>query len=248
MTMLAPKPRASEDEEHLPVHDAQVRRQDEAQRRAEGDAAEEFVPERDEGRRRKARRRVHQWPRDAHGKGTSAMTKTSHVMTKASVKDASGPAARVCDRTPSVADGLRGVASTAQRIATPRSGPTGSPCTNGMKRRIARNVPAAPIRLNVNCASSGPAQAPRCALRTSRQVELRPACERDERQRQRVHRGERLDRLLVDDGEHVRAGEEPARRYPVMCGSPTNSSSSLVMVPASSRNPMAAMTQSPPGA
>ena len=53
---------------------------------------------------------------------TSARTMTttmSEVITKARVNVASGPFAPVCDRTPSVAEGLRVMPTTPQRRATP---------------------------------------------------------------------------------------------------------------------------------
>ena len=144
-------------------------------------------------------------------RATSAMTKTSHVMTKASVNDASGPAARVCDRTPRVAEGLRGVASTAHRIATPMSGATGNPCTNGMNRRIARKVPAAPIRLNANCASMAQPRLP-IALRTSRRSSSAPPASAMSDSAS-VFTGASVSTvLLVDDVEDVRTGDDAGQK------------------------------------
>lgn len=47
------------------------------------------------------------------------MTTTSESMTNASVKSAIGPFARVCDKMPSAADGLRVIASTPSSSAMP---------------------------------------------------------------------------------------------------------------------------------
>ena len=69
-------------------------------------------------------------------------TTTSEVITKPRVKSDRGPLARVWERTPSVAEGLRVMASIPQRSETPTIAVTGSESPKGRKGRSAKNVPA----------------------------------------------------------------------------------------------------------
>jgi hypothetical protein len=84
---------------------------------------------------------------------SNTTTTTSDVMTNARVKVASGPLARVCDRMPSVADGLRVTANAPQSNATPTSAPVESERVNGMSDRAARNAPLAATRTKTHCSS-----------------------------------------------------------------------------------------------
>ncbi len=140
---------------------------------------------------------------------TSTTTTTSDVMTKASVKVASGPVARVCERMPSVADGLRVTARAPQRSATPSSAGVVSDRVNGIiGRAMTKNSPVTATRTKTHWIERRPPERPG-ALAHRGHVELGPAREGDERQRERVDRRQGLHRVLVDELERVRARRDP---------------------------------------
>ena len=100
-----PEAERDEDEDELLADEPHVGREDEAERRAERDAAEELVAERSNSRSEKLA------PGSISGRATirhvatSTTTTTSEAITKVSVNVATGPVARVCERMPSVAEG-----------------------------------------------------------------------------------------------------------------------------------------------
>ena len=72
------------------------------------------------------------------------MTRTSESITNASLKVASGPCARVCDRIASVAAGLRVMLSTPQRSATPAMVTTACVRVNGNSGVTATKIARGP--------------------------------------------------------------------------------------------------------
>ena len=94
---------------------------------------------------------------------------------------ASGPVARVCDRMPSVADGLRVTASAPQSSATPKAAPSGSVRANGISGRAARKTAVSVTKTSAALHASGPTTRLVAPLRTDVEIELGAAGERDER-------------------------------------------------------------------
>jgi hypothetical protein len=83
----------------------------------------------------------------------STTTTMSEVITNPSVKVASSPCARVCDRMPSVADGLRVTERAPQRRAAPSMAPGRRPRVNGSMGRQAKNTPVITTSTSMHCTS-----------------------------------------------------------------------------------------------
>ena len=112
-------------------------------------------------------------------------TTTSEVMTVASVACAIGPCARVCDSTPSVADGLRVTETTPHISETPAMIVHGTPCKKRQKGDSAQKSAAVRQEHEQALEQGRPGQRARAVAQVG-DAQLGAARERDERQRQRV--------------------------------------------------------------
>ncbi len=86
-------------------------------------------------------------------RASSTTTTTSEAMTKLRVKVASGPLARVWERMPIVAEGLRVTAMTPHRSPTPTTPAVGTPARKGSSGRAATKTSASNTKTRRFCHS-----------------------------------------------------------------------------------------------
>ena len=134
-------------------------------------------------------------------------TTTSEAMMKASEKVATGPLARVCERMPRQAEGLRLIASVPQSKARPINGTNSSLLREGNVGREQDEGGGNQHHHHHALRGKGPGHAAR-DLSQRRYAELGAARQRDQGQRQRVDLGQLRDGVVIDEVEHVRTADD----------------------------------------